>query len=31
VHRKFDGNKDGQVFFHEFADEIEPKSPVRHF
>lgn len=29
VLQKFDENRDGQVFFHEFKDEIEPKSPVR--
>lgn len=27
---KFDENKDGQVLYHEFKGEIEPKSPVRH-
>lgn len=29
VLQKFDENRDGQVFFHEFKEEIEPKSPVR--
>lgn len=28
---KFDENKDGQVWFHEFKEEIEPKSPLRHY
>ena len=31
VHKKLDRNTDGQVFFHDFADEIEPKSPIRRY
>jgi len=28
---KFDAPpKDGHVYFHEFREEIEPKSPIRH-
>ena len=27
---KMDKNKDGRVSFAEFADEIRPRSPVRH-
>ena len=30
VHKKFDDRMVGAVNIHEFKDEIEPKSPLRH-